>query len=609
MMEDQNQELEQEQSQPEQEPAEDTVPESDRLAEQKSPAAETARQPAEKPAVTGLKSIPWKKIGHIISAVLPILLLLVAVTVVVHYIVFGSKGEFHSDCTDTIYWAKASHDSGHMLNEDFDYACLLPFGTSLLMQLFMPLFGLSMTTQTLGMLMFLGLFTGFFCLMVHELGWNYRWTCYGATILLLLLNSSKKLREIFWDHTIYYSLSILFLFIGMFLLFRLSNLTAKRKELETSGGDIKKVRIHQWVTLAVLLLFFMLTCTDGISAISIFALPFMAGIFLERLMDSKTKLLAKRNRWTCGLLVALAVMLFLGMKLNAFWAGDIVAGYEGAYSNYVAQSEWLANAQKFPLAWLTLLGVEDIAGKNMMEADSIKNLLRMMVGILLIVLPIAATVCYPKYQGAHGHKMRILIWSHWASTALVMVGYICGLLSAANWRLSPVVGTSMVISLAFLQWAIHDRTPMMRLSGILLIPMALVCALNTVTVFQMPRDSYKKNTKYELVDFLEDEGLNYGYATFWYANAMTVISNSDVLVRSVSVSDTGEVTPYYYQTERSWYKAQEGQDNYFLLLTQGEFDSMTQSANALLTTASRTLEIQDSNNATYHVLVFDQNIF
>ena len=49
--------------------------------------------------------------------------------------------------------------------------------------------------------------------------------------------------------------------------------------------------------------------------------------------------------------------------------------------------------------------------------------------------------------------MRILIWSHWASTALVMVGYICGLLSAANWRLSPVVGTSMVISLAFLQWA------------------------------------------------------------------------------------------------------------------------------------------------------------
>ena len=111
------------------------------------------------------------------------------------------------------------------------------------------------------------------------------------------------------------------------------------------------------------------------------------------------------------------------------------------------------------------------------------------------------------------------------------------------------------------------------------------------------------------MDFLEDEGLNYGYATFWYANAMTVISNSDVLVRSVSVSDTGEVTPYYYQTERSWYKAQEGQDNYFLLLTQGEFDSMTQSANALLTTASRTLEIQDSNNATYHVLVFDQNIF
>ena len=72
--------------------------------------------------------------------VFPPVLLVVALGLVAYYIICPAKGEFHADCTDTIYWAKATFDSGKLISPDFSYACLLPFGGSLLMLLFLPFF-------------------------------------------------------------------------------------------------------------------------------------------------------------------------------------------------------------------------------------------------------------------------------------------------------------------------------------------------------------------------------------------------------------------------------------------------------------------------------------
>lgn len=46
---------------------------------------------------------------------------------VLYYVIFVAKGYYHSDCTDTIMWAEASLDAKALMNEDFAYACLLPF--------------------------------------------------------------------------------------------------------------------------------------------------------------------------------------------------------------------------------------------------------------------------------------------------------------------------------------------------------------------------------------------------------------------------------------------------------------------------------------------------
>mgnify|MGYP000079070614 CR=1 FL=1 len=318
------------------------------------------------------ESVPRKQLGKLFwesfCMVFPPVLLVVALGLVAYYIICPAKGEFHADCTDTIYWAKATFDSGKLISPDFSYACLLPFGGSLLMLLFLPFFGLSMTTHMLGMLLFFLLLTAVLCWMLREMHWDYRWICTTAAIFLMILSASKKLREIFWGHTIYYSLGILFLFCGLALLFRLQNLVAVHQET-------RKIRVHSILTFIALILFFVLCCTDQVTAVTIFALPILAGLFLERLLDRKTPLLHWKNTRALLLLLSLGIAVVSGMELGNIWANGVTGAYADAYSNWTAQSTWTEHLQKLPLAWLTLLGLEDIPGEKLMSGESVMNLI------------------------------------------------------------------------------------------------------------------------------------------------------------------------------------------------------------------------------------------
>ena len=79
---------------------------------------------------------------------------------VIYYIIYPSAEFLHSDCTDTILWAQASYDGRSLFNPDFGYAAMLPFGGTMLMIPFIGIFGVSMTTHHIGMVLFTLLFFG-----------------------------------------------------------------------------------------------------------------------------------------------------------------------------------------------------------------------------------------------------------------------------------------------------------------------------------------------------------------------------------------------------------------------------------------------------------------
>ncbi len=522
-------------------------------------------------------------------------LLVISVYLVGYYTLFPSRGYFHSDSTDTIMWAVASEESGTLFNPEFTYACLLPFGTSLIMQALMKFFGVTMLTHVLGMFIFFLLLTASFIWMLREMKWSWGWISTAVFTLLMICSNSEKLREIFWGHTIYYSLAVLFIFTGLGLLFRCLHLLEEKEKLQNAVSS--KLRTHILITILLLGMWFLLTGMNQIISIATFSLPVMAALFCERWLDHKSKASSKINYQALVLFLLMGAGMVGGYLITAVASKEVVAGYEGAFSNYSGMDTWAEHVIGFPNAWFALLGVTIADGDPLMSVSSVCNMLIVVTGVILLIGPIAALVCYKQIED---RKLRILILTHWFMTLFIMIGYIFGRLSSANWRLSPIVAMSTVITVAMIRWSL-GHVELKRIMTLMLIPVMMVCSITAVTIFKMPADNTERSHLYKLAAGLEDHGLNYGYATFWNANGMTIVSDSRVQVRSVDIAENS-VTPYYYQGCKSWYDKQPGQEKYFLLLNQPEKDTLTGSD----LEARKVNEIEIEG---YYVWVFNDNLF
>ncbi|MCR5782996.1 MAG: hypothetical protein K6G90_09725 [Clostridia bacterium] len=546
-----------------------------------------------------------------------------AVGIVIYYITVAAKGEFHSDCCDTLFWANASHRSGKILSGSFHYACLLPFGGNLIMQPLIAVFGLSMKAHVIGMVIFFVLFALFLGLMLHESGFSLPQIFLSEAFILGMTLGSSKLREIFWGHIIYYSLGLIFLLMGAFLLMHAAKLFEKRRALMDGGRSGTVLIIRTAVTGALLLALMLFSSTDGISAMSIFTLPFLAAILLVHLTNGKNRIFSKSTGTVLGVLVILCVAVLGGIALGRHWAGDITAGYETAYSEYSSIYEWREHLLSLPHSWITLFGVKDMAHLPLASFDdkallteSVKNLIRLIAAILLAVLPIIASVFYTKYpKDAAGKALRLWVWIHWAVSAIIMIGCVCGSLSGANWRLSPMAGTAVILTAMFLRWYLTRRNENgmrivnTRIPALLAIPAVIAALFNFSDVAKMPKDSYTSNNNYAIEEYLEAKGLTYGFATFWNAGPVTVISDNTIRVRNVNVNEDGTVTPYQYQSEDEWFIPQPDQDTYFLLLDSSEYDRLIAAGNSLIREYKTAEAFPLPDGAYMYLFTYDHFIF
>lgn len=516
---------------------------------------------------------------------LPILLLAAVLGVVGYFILFPGWGYFHSDCADTILWAQAAYDAGALLNPDFEYACLLPFGAQLLMLPFIGLFGLSTTTQAIGMILFVLLLAGAAFWLARTMGWSVGWCAAAVAVPLLVVCGSEKLREIFFLHAIYYTLGCLFLLVGLALVNRLW------RAVETPGGTpvIWLELTGAWCLLCAL---------NGLPSLVLFSLPLLGAVVLERFFDSRTPLFSGNNRQIL-LLVALGlVTTLLGLAMGDLIANGIVAGYEDAYSTFSGSGNWVDNLLGLFPAWIQLLGGDVKDGTAFLSADGILGLIRVAFALVLGILPVVMLFFYKRFD----RGLRLLLLAHWVQTALVVFAFVFGRLSAANWRLSPVVFTAALLAVGFCRYLFRERAGI-RWGGLVLAAVVAFCGINAVTVLRMPHD-YKQDTGMNgLADFLVENDLTYGYADFWSASVLTVLSDSQVKVRNIKVED-GEIKKYTYQQEKSWYRQQETDEHYFLLLSKAEYQELEKAESPVLAQATGQLTYEG-----YVILPMENSLF
>lgn len=98
-------------------------------------------------------------------------------------------------------------------------------------------------------------------------------------------------------------------------------------------------------------------------------------------------------------------------------------------------------------------------------------------------------------------------------------------------------------------------------------------------------------------------GLEYGYATFWQANAMTVLSGGRLKVRPISIQD-GRPVPLRHLSSERWYRPDAWQGPSFLLLSNAEFKSLDSvEVQAWMAAPGRVIPVED-----FVLVVYPSNI-
>ena len=521
--------------------------------------------------------------------------------IIAYYILFPAEGYLHSDCTDTILWAQASYDSGKLVYDGFQYAAVLPFGGNLLMLIFMPFFGYSMTTHNLGMLLFLVLFILAAVWFCRSLGYGYGSSFLLTAILTFVLSSSDKLREIMWGHIIYYSLGVLFFLFGIGLAARL---VERKERLMSEGKDTLKAVFTDKKSLALIIILFVFSfCTalNGLQSLITFSLPLAAALVLERIFDEKKDGFFSRALHSSLAVCGLALFTLAGLYIRKVMMSGVNCYYADAYSSYSDMGEWIDNLLIFPEHYFSLLGVSVTKYAPIANFDSVLTMIRIFGGIAVLVLPLYLLFTYRKIEK---RSVKILVIAHFTLCAMIMYAYIFGLLATANWRLVPLLASSVITSVISLceLWKC-GREVGKRIAACFLALLLAFSAVSAVTIAKMPKDYGRDNVLHSLTTILEAYKLDEGYATFWNSQAITLLSDNDIKVRNIEVYASGPKEAFY-QGQFDWYKSEGMEDGCFLLVSANEEQTLYTYFAGEGSDYTEKIEL-----GGYSIYIYDRNIF
>lgn len=511
-----------------------------------------------------------------------------------------------SDCTDSLRWAQATYESGQLISDNFYYAAILPFGGNLLFLPFVAIFGYSMTAQLCGLTLFALLFIAALYYLARGLGYSHTVSACMVGVMLMIMSSSAKLREIMWEHVFYYNLGLLFFCFGLGLALRILR-------QDGPADNPGSARPHDWVRVAVLLVFSLIAATDGLQTLVCFTLPLICGVFANRFLH-EGRLLCRRNVNTAILLALVVLCSALGFLLIGPLSHGVTAGYADAYSAYSAMSSWTDNFLGFFVNWLSLLGVSVTAGDPLVSLDSIVNMIRIFGGIILLVAPLVLAAGFNKIRNS---AVRTVLIGHFAVSAFILFAVTFGKLGGANWRLVPMLGTSVLASFMTAIELIGRKKVAGRIGALLLAFLILMGCVSALEISRMPADYGDDNSWHVASEQLAARGLKYGYANFWWAEAITMISGGDVVVANLYPGSKAPVE-YNYQQPAGSYDDREDADRYFLLLTEDEVPTMTAWLNMQrtqgkiieeFTIESAPYNLRGYSGSLVYIYVFDQNIF
>lgn len=282
-------------------------------------------------------------------------------------------------------------------------------------------------------------------------------------------------------------------------------------------------------------------------------------------------------------------------RFRAVWLGAVVAA--GAVAGVVLHSWVIAHVNNVPGAgsarWLsfpsllgnvgyTLQGMVDVFGGTLPTGAGVMTLggaymaLRFVAALaLLALIPVALTRALrdsndsTRFVGAFAaSSLALFLFLHITTTTPDMSDP-----SSSARYLVPASVFCLIVVIAKLGDA--TLAPRLRVTTLGLATLLALAPVSPLHSFSRIWTGSSADNRMELVQLLEREGLHYGYATYWNAGALSVLSDQRVLVRQIRLSTSGLPEPMRHLNSNRWYRREAWSGQTFLMLTADEWSRVS----------------------------------
>ena len=278
---------------------------------------------------------------------------------------------------------------------------------------------------------------------------------------------------------------------------------------------------------------------------------------------------------------------------------------------YATPEEIAAHLRLASMNWLMIFDALPPGGQRFSPLAGGIQAARMAVAAVLFALPIALVLRIRRLKST---PLQFLV--------LFQIGLLCttgymliftNLLVDTTWGVPRYVMPLVPVALLVFALWLQETAPALRLNATRIgwVPVLVMLSLSPRQLIgsglaQWPHldGGTRQNAHADLVTTLRGAGLHRGYAEYWDATILTILSGSDVEVAPILLDENGLPVPHRYLGAERWYTPSWAGDVSFLCVNSASPNHTNVTALAIAAgTPTRTL-----HTGIYDVLVFPTNL-
>lgn len=303
--------------------------------------------------------------------------------------------------------------------------------------------------------------------------------------------------------------------------------------------------------------------------------------------------------------------IVVGVALNSYTLRHVINHRGLTQMNWLTYDAMVHNAQSIFGGLMGILGGLPRQSAAVASPEGAYQLLRLLAALALLLLAPAAL--WRAAQQQHRGRMFVAVYTlaALAINLLIMLTTTLADMTSPEASVRYLVPPLLLMVMVFAGETLERPAP--KLAGrAAALGCVAVLATSAAPSFLSPYYQLFDSAPAQLmlptpdqrmIEFLRNNGLKYGYASFWNAGKLTVLSGHDIKVRQVLI-ENGLPVPMRNLSSNRWFRPEAWQGETFMLLRPAELKLLdTERMAAELGQPVRTLRYED-----WTVLVYGVNV-